>query len=205
MTATKPKSPASKGRGRKPAAEKAPSKAARAGKAKAEKVKKPKASKATKTKAAAPAESPQSQIQVKRLPWRPSEYREEYCEFVIEWGRQGKSKTWMAAQIGVIRETLNEWAKRYPVFSAALSYAKACEQAAWEDMGERGLNAIGFSATAWSRSMAARFPDEWRESSKHEVTGKDETPLIPDNVSSRDMARAVLDILRAAKVESAPE
>jgi hypothetical protein len=205
MATTKSKSPASKGRGRKPAAEKAPPKAARAGKAKAEKVKKPKASKATKTKAAAPAESPQSQITVKRLPWRPSEYREEYCEAVIEWGRDGKSKTWMAAQIGVSRDTIYEWCKRYPAFADALSYAKTCEQAKWEDLGQIGVNSIGFSATAWSRSMAARFPDDWRESSKHEVTGMDGAPLMPENVSSRDMARAVLDILRAAKVESAPE
>jgi hypothetical protein len=83
-----------------------------------------------------------------------------------------------------------------------LAYAKVCEQAAWEDLGQSGLVVSGFSATTWSRSMAARFPDEWRESSKHELTGRDGERLMPENVSSRDMARAVLDILRSANTEN---
>src|SRR6185503_4070223 len=36
---------------------------------------------------------------------------------------------------------------------------------------------------------------------KSELTGKDGSALLPDNSSSRDLARAVLDILREAKIE----
>lgn len=95
---------------------------------------------------------------------RPTSYRPEYCEQVIEWGRQGKSRTWMSAHLGIDRYTIDEWAKAHPDFSRALSHAKAFEQALWEDLGFNGLSADKFNSGVWTRSMAARFPSEWRES-----------------------------------------
>jgi hypothetical protein len=35
----------------------------------------------------------------------------------------------------------------------------------------------GFNSSVWSRSMAARFPEEWRESSKTELTGAGGGPV----------------------------
>ncbi len=98
---------------------------------------------------------------------RPTDYREEYCEKVLEWGRQGKSRTWMAANLGCDRRTLDNWADVHPKFFRALSYAKALEQAHWEDLGHFGLSADKFNNGVWSKSMAARFPDEWREKQEH--------------------------------------
>jgi hypothetical protein len=34
------------------------------------------------------------------------------------------------------------------------------------------------NATLWSRSMAARFPKKYRESTKTEITGADGAPLL---------------------------
>ncbi len=100
---------------------------------------------------------------VKRDPWRPSKYKPEFCEEVIEHGRAGKSRAWIAARIGVIPETLTEWMKKYPDFSDAMAYAKALEQQWWEDEGQSGLRLQGFGQSAWSRSMAARFPRDWAD------------------------------------------
>ena len=52
---------------------------------------------------------------------RPTLYKPEYCEKVIQWGKEGQSRTWIAAEIDVTRETLNEWAKVHADFSDALS------------------------------------------------------------------------------------
>lgn len=36
----------------------------------------------------------------------------------------------------------------------------------WEDRGQNGLSEQHFKAAVWSRSMAARFPNDWRETSE---------------------------------------
>ncbi len=97
---------------------------------------------------------------------RPTSYKPEYCEAVIEYGRRGKSREWIAAELMVIPETLANWAKDHPDFFDAITLAKHLELKWWEDAGQNNLTESGFSASAWSRSMAARFPAKWREKSQ---------------------------------------
>lgn len=106
---------------------------------------------------------------------RPTDYRPEYCDQVIEWGGMGKSRTWMAAHLGIDRKTIDNWAVANPEFLLALSRAKALEQAVWEDMGQIGMTADKFNSGVWSKSMAARFPDEWRDNVQ--VSGDPNAPM----------------------------
>jgi hypothetical protein len=108
---------------------------------------------------------------------RPSEYKPEYCEQVIEYGKQGKSVAWMAAELGVVKQTLYTWADAHPEFMDAFTRAKLESQRWWEDAGQTGMVAPGFSASVWSRSMAARFPEDWRESKGVELTGANGGPV----------------------------
>lgn len=105
---------------------------------------------------------------------RPTDYRPEYCERVIELGKTGASVVEMAAEIGVDRKTLETaWPTAFPEFLQAFTQAKQLSQVWWERMGRENLivpQGITFQATVWSRSMAARFPADWRESSKVENT-----------------------------------
>jgi hypothetical protein len=91
---------------------------------------------------------------------RPSEYRPEHCGTVVALGRQGKSKAVMAAELGVTRQTLENWTSAHPEFLDAITRASTLSQAWWENAGQKGLTAAKFNASVWSRSMAARFPDE---------------------------------------------
>lgn len=102
---------------------------------------------------------------------RPSSYSEDYCAQVLGWGEDGKSITWMAAQLDVSRDTIYEWAKVHAEFSDALARARAKAQAKWEDMGESGLYMKEFQGATWVKSMAARFPDDWREKSETTLSG----------------------------------
>jgi hypothetical protein len=102
---------------------------------------------------------------------RPTEYKQEYCEQVIEYGKQGKSVAWMAAELGVCKQTLHNWAEAHPEFLDAFTRAKLEAQRWWEDAGQNGMVAPGFNASIWSRSMAARFPEDWREQKGVELTG----------------------------------
>jgi len=108
---------------------------------------------------------------------RPTEYKPEFCDAVIEWGKDGKSKTWMAAQLGVSRDSLYEWERVYPQFSDALSLAMAHSQAWWEDAGQTGMMMSGFSASAWGKAVSCRFPADYTEKTKQELTGPNGQPI----------------------------
>ena len=117
---------------------------------------------------------------------RPSEYREEYCERVIELGKEGMSVVEMAAEIGVHRETLEQnWPTAHEEFSEAFARARLLSQAWWERKGRESLTTPGFQASVWSRSMAARFPRDWRETRAHEHSGPEGSPIAIK--SSRDL------------------
>lgn len=109
---------------------------------------------------------------------RPTEYDPAYCEQVIEWGKLGKSKTWIAANLDCTRQTLENWANANPEFLDALTRAMVHSQLWWEDAGQVGMTGDKFNASVWSRSMAARFPDDWREVSRKELTGQDGGPVV---------------------------
>lgn len=114
---------------------------------------------------------------------RPSLYRPEYCDRVKELGRKGYSVVQMAADIGVARSSIEEeWPKAHPEFSVAFKLAKTLSQAWWEAKGQDNLitpQGMNFQSSVWSRSMAARFPADWRENTKVENThaNPDGSPL----------------------------
>lgn len=115
--------------------------------------------------------------ETKRLPWRPTDYYPELCGKVVEWGKQGKSRAWIADEVGVVRTTLKNWEARYPDFLEAMERAKLGEQRWYEDAGQMGMFSKEFNASIWSRSMAARFPDDWRETTRQEQTGANGGPV----------------------------
>lgn len=106
---------------------------------------------------------------------RPSMYDEAFCAKVMELGDGGASVVEMAYEIGVCRNTLDNWAAEHEEFLTAFTRAKAASQVWWERKGRTGMEraANEFQGGIWSRNMAARFPDDWRETTRQEQTGKD--------------------------------
>lgn len=117
----------------------------------------------------------------------PTLYKPEYCEKIIECGKQGMSVVEMAAELGVEHRCTIErdWPEAHPEFSEAFTRAKLLSQAWWERTGRMGMieepGGVKVNPTIWSRSMAARFPADWRENSKHEVSGIDGKPIETKN------------------------
>lgn len=108
---------------------------------------------------------------------RPTKYDPKFCDHVIEWGSMGKSRAWMAAEMNVAKSTVQLWEKEHPEFSAAMERAMTLSQRWWEDKGQENIDAEKFQASMWSRSMAARFPDDWRETSRQEQSGVEGKPI----------------------------
>ena len=118
----------------------------------------------------------------KRPVGRPSQYDPVYCERVIELGKIGKSVEQIAAQIGVGTKTLYNWRDENPEFLHAMDLAKELELDWWESIAQAMMvenkDSDKLNASIWSRSMAARFPKKYRESTKTEITGADGAPLV---------------------------
>ena len=118
----------------------------------------------------------------KRPVGRPSLYKPEYCEEVIALGKIGKSVEAIGAILGVGTKTLYNWRDEHPDFLHALELAKEFELQWWEDIAQTHMienkESDKINATIWSRSMAARFPKKYRESTKTEITGADGAPLL---------------------------
>ena len=118
----------------------------------------------------------------KRPVGRPTLYDPAYCDKVVELGRIGKSVEQIAAILNVSLRTMYSWRDAHEEFLHALDDAKTYEQAWWEEQAAAYMvenkESDRLNASLWSRSMAARFPKKYRESTKTEITGADGAPLL---------------------------
>lgn len=118
----------------------------------------------------------------KRPVGRPSLYDPAFCDKVVELGRIGKSVEQISAILNVSLRTMYSWRDAHEEFLHALDDAKTFEQAWWEEQAAAYMvenkESDRLNASLWSRSMAARFPKKYRESTKTEITGADGAPLL---------------------------
>lgn len=142
----------------------------------------------------AKAETPAETIDQANPVGRPSDYDPAYCQQVIDLGKLGASVVEMAHEIGVSRNTLEtNWPAAHPEFLEALTRAREASQVWWEKTGRSNLATSGFQSSMWSRSMAARFPADWREVSGRELSGPNGQP-IP---LGYDITRTIVDAPKA--------
>jgi hypothetical protein len=116
----------------------------------------------------------------------PCKYDPAFCDLIIEWGKRGASVDEMAYECGVCENTLRNWADKFPEFLSAFTRAKAASLIWWERKGRDGMekSSTEFQGNIWSRNMAARFPNKWREVKGTEHTGKDGGPIQTEQVQS---------------------
>ena len=101
---------------------------------------------------------------------RPTLYAPEYCEAIVDLGKQGKSIAQMASHFDVARTTLLQWADTHTEFMTALSRAKEHAQAWWEDQAVNNLTNREFQSPIWKKSMEARFREDYTERKQVEGT-----------------------------------
>jgi hypothetical protein len=126
---------------------------------------------------------------------RPTKYLAEYCEKVVELGKLGKSLVQIASALDTTKQTLINWCDQNPDFLAAMEKSRAHSQSYWETIGHDGMMNKSIDASIWSRSMAARFPADWRESKHQEVTGS-------VKVDHAQTASNILETLASAKAKA---
>lgn len=111
---------------------------------------------------------------------RPSDYEPEFCETVIEMGREGASRAEMAAELEISHQTWYNWEKKHPEFLEATTRARHLAQGWWEKQGRKGIWSREFNASAYRLQMMNRFPKDWRD--KQDVNVR-----TPDGIQVEEM------------------
>lgn len=90
---------------------------------------------------------------------RPTKYNPDFCDLVIKLMKKGHSKLFVAGELGISRDTLYEWCRKYPEFSDTIKVGEMKSYAYWEDLGMRGMlgKVKGFKPSLWIFTMKARF------------------------------------------------
>jgi hypothetical protein len=101
---------------------------------------------------------------------RPTLYRPEYCQKVIDFLSQGWTLTAFASSINVSRNAVDEWRDKHPLFGDACARAIAASQAWWEAKIRENLGNREFQGNVALTLMKARFT-EFREPAKLELSG----------------------------------
>ena len=122
---------------------------------------------------------------------RPTEYRDEFCDAVVDHMREGKSLTAFAAEIGHARSSINEWMAAHPDFSEAVARGKALCAAWWEERARDSAKDGKGNATLIVFGLKNMGADDWADTSKIDHSSKDGT-MSPHGSS----ADAALDAMR---------
>jgi hypothetical protein len=88
---------------------------------------------------------------------RPTEYRPEFCEKLIEHMRFGNSFETFGAKVFAGKQTLYRWLENNEDFRDAKEIGTRLSEQWWERRGKYGLFHPNFKVAAWRLNMANRF------------------------------------------------
>jgi 7-cyano-7-deazaguanine synthase in queuosine biosynthesis len=95
----------------------------------------------------------------------PTLYKKEFCEKVIELGKQGYSIAEMGLELGVCKQTIYSYMKIHPEFMDAMRVAVSFAQAWYEKIGREALFAEKFNSALWNKQVSCRFRDDYSDTS----------------------------------------
>lgn len=101
---------------------------------------------------------------------RPTDYKPEYCELLIDHMKRGLSFESFGAVVDCCEDTLHEWKKVHSEFSESYKKGEVYSRMLWEELGLVGTTeGKNFNATTWIFNMKNRF--KWKD--RHDVTTDD--------------------------------
>lgn len=111
---------------------------------------------------------------VSRSVGRPSSYRAEFCQRIVELMSEGRSLDGCAAILGVNPDSLYLWQKLHPEFSESVKMGRSAATAFWEsrllDVAQGGAG--NSQAIQWALRNRSRAASGWDHAhAKVEVSG----------------------------------
>ena len=134
---------------------------------------------------------------------RPSKYKPEYDQMLIDHMASGLSFESFAGLIHVCDDTLREWEKVHPSFSASKKIGFARNRLWWEQMGNAHITHTDskfestpkLNSTVFIFNMKNRFPKEWRDRTEVKSTVKIDSEAIRA-LSDEDLVTALKEAVK---------
>lgn len=114
-----------------------------------------------------------SEPKPKRNPGKPTKYKPEYCEKLLEHMSEGLSIEAFAGLIRVHKDSIYEWVRVHPEFKEAKDIGESLSLLYWEKLGRDNIINVterdssgnttsrNMNATTWIFNMKNRF--RWRD------------------------------------------
>lgn len=101
---------------------------------------------------------------------RPTDFKSEYCDKVIELGKEGMSRAEICLELDICYQTLLNWSDSHPEFLEALKTSSRFSQGWWEMKGRKAtFDTEGFNSTSYIFNMKNRFKDDWSDTSSNKI------------------------------------
>ena len=107
---------------------------------------------------------------------RPTKYKKEMCEVVIELMREGASQEEVIGSLDISKDTYYRWREEHEEFSDAIKRGVRLSQTWWERQGRISLKDREFNYTGWYMNMKNRF--KWAD--KQEVKNEGNITIVMD-------------------------
>lgn len=120
---------------------------------------------------------------------RPTDYKPEYGEKILELMQEGLSLAASAAEIGIHRQRVYEWAEKHPEFGEIFSLGKGKRQLFLERRLLSAKEGPVVTSTIFALKNAAS--EDFRDKVETEFTGKDGGPVQFADVTDAEVARRI--------------
>lgn len=130
----------------------------------------------------------------------PAEFKEEYCDMLIDHMASGLSFQSFAGLISVNSDTIYEWVKQFEIFSEAKKAGEQKNLLFWEKLGKDNILNVSKSESSgkgqtksMSKSLNSsvyifnlknRFPKQWRDRNETEITLDTKSDLSEQELKS---------------------
>ena len=112
---------------------------------------------------------------------RPTKYKPEMCDIIIELMKEGASQQEVLGELGISNATFYKWKQENEEFSETIKRGVRLSQAWWEKEGRTSLRDREFNYTGWYMNMKNRF--NW--SDKKEPNNEGSVTVMVDTKISR--------------------
>ncbi len=100
---------------------------------------------------------------------RPTKYKKEFCDTVLELMREGKSIVNCCAELDISRETFYSWMEKHKEFHDTVKRGMELSEHWWQEKARENLDSNQFNSTLWYMNMKNRF--KWTDKQEVEHSG----------------------------------
>ncbi len=134
---------------------------------------------------------------------RPTDYKPEYCDQIVDLMEQGYSVTAAAGKMRVTRQTVYNWAEAHDEFFNALNLGRSLAAVWWEEKAIELASGKGEgNPTIVVFGLKNRVADEWRDKREVDNTSSDGS-MTPKGLDLSSLPADALEaIVKAADGQS---